>query len=120
MIIRRKFAVGAVLAVVGVALAGGVASPAAAQDAAAPQAERPMHHGHAPGRHIEGRIAFLKAELKITEAQQAQFDVVAAVMRENAQAMRQTFEAMRGNGDTPPNAVQRLEMRARLAAAATE
>ena len=39
------------------------------------------------GRHVEGRIAFLKTELKITEAQQKLWDAVADAMRANAKAM---------------------------------
>jgi hypothetical protein len=38
-------------------------------------------------RHVEGRIAFLKAELKITESQQKLWDAVADAMRANAKAM---------------------------------
>lgn len=47
------------------------------------------------GQHIEGRIAFLKAELKITDAQTRQWDLYAAFMRDvaktraDAQAERQ-------------------------------
>ena len=36
------------------------------------------------GQHIEGRIAFLKAELKITDAQARQWDQYAAFMRDAA------------------------------------
>ena len=38
-------------------------------------------------RHIEGRIAFLKAELKITDAQLPQWNAFAQAMRDNAAAM---------------------------------
>jgi hypothetical protein len=38
-------------------------------------------------RHIEGRIAFLKAELKITDAQQTLWNAVADVMRSDAKSM---------------------------------
>jgi len=37
-----------------------------------------------PGQHIEGRIAFLKAELKITEAQTRQWEQYATFMRDAA------------------------------------
>ena len=37
--------------------------------------------------HVEGRIAFLKAELKITEAQMPQWNAFADVLRENARRM---------------------------------
>ena len=38
-------------------------------------------------RHVEGRIAFLKTELKITEAQQTLWNAVADAMRANAKSM---------------------------------
>jgi len=38
------------------------------------------------GQHIEGRIAFLKAELKITDAQSRQWDQYATFMRDAAKA----------------------------------
>lgn len=56
----------------------------------------PMHGGEmdtAMMSHVEGRIAFLKAELGISEAQQPAFDRVAAAMRTNATAMRTAMAA---------------------------
>ena len=106
--LRKPLFVGAVLGAVGLAVSGGLVTSLG-------QSPPVQHRFHAPGQHVEGRIAFLKAELKITDAQQPQFDKVAAAMRDNAAAMRQVFESMPGSGDTPPNAVQRLEMRAKLA-----
>jgi hypothetical protein len=38
--------------------------------------------------HVEGRIAFLKAELKITDAQLPQWNAFADAMRDNAKAMQ--------------------------------
>lgn len=38
--------------------------------------------------HIEGRLAYAKAELKITEAQEALWNAYAAAARDNATAMR--------------------------------
>src|SRR5262249_17822534 len=63
----RPFLAGAVLGAVGLAVSGGLV-PSLGQSAAPP---RPpvQHRFHAPGQHVEGRIAFLKAELKITDAQ---------------------------------------------------
>src|SRR5260221_13610541 len=63
------------------ALAGGAgfsaltAPNAAAQATTAPQQtqQEPERH-HSASRHIDGRTAFLKAELKITDAQAPQFD----------------------------------------------
>jgi hypothetical protein len=38
--------------------------------------------------HVEGRIAYLKAELKITEAQMPQWNAFADALRSNAASMR--------------------------------
>ena len=63
-----------------------------------------------PGQFVDGRIAFLKAQLKITPAQEGQWQKVEAAMRENAKALDQTIATARQNrGDR--NAVERLEMR---------
>jgi len=67
-----------------------------------------------PGQFVDGRIAFLKAELKITPAQEAQWQPVAAAMRENASALDQTITTARQNR-TGTGAVQRLESREQFA-----
>ena len=46
--------------------------------------------------HVEGRIAFLKAELKITEAQMPQWNAFADVLRENARRMSGVRTTMSG------------------------
>ena len=105
------------------ALAGGAgfsaltAPNAAAQATTAPQQtqQEPERH-HSASRHIDGRIAFLKAELKITDAQAPQFDRVAQAMRQNAQAIDQARQQLRGNPDQPKSAVERLEARTQFAA----
>src|SRR5689334_7209041 len=93
-------------------------TPAVAQTAPAPAdagaASGPArHHAGArmmPGQFVDGRIAFLKAQLKITPAQEGQWQKVEAAMRDNAKALDQTVASMRQNrGDR--NAVERLEMR---------
>ena len=124
MITRNKLTIGAVLA--GLALgSSGLTAVALAQNATPPaapaqqtqQAEPHRHHAD----HIEGRIAFLHTELKITPEQQAQWDRVAAAMRANDQDMHKAFETMRANrGTTPLNAVQRLEMRAQFTTLRTQ
>jgi periplasmic protein CpxP/Spy len=63
-----------------------------------------------PGQFVEGRIAFLKAQLKITPAQEAQWQQVEAAMRENAKTLDQTITAAREHRGNM-NAVQRLESR---------
>lgn len=100
-------------------LAGGTAvalGPVSA-DAQSEQQQQPQHRHAAfdPGRHIEGRIAYLKTELKITDAQQPLFDAVANVMRDNATAMREAFRGMRGDRNQPATALARLETRAKFA-----
>ncbi|MEQ8816433.1 MAG: Spy/CpxP family protein refolding chaperone [Thalassobaculum sp.] len=47
-----------------------------------------------PFEHVEGRIAFLKAEIGITEAQQPAWDALAAALRRNAEAMRSMHQRM--------------------------
>jgi len=47
-----------------------------------------------PFEHIEGRIAYLKAELKITEAQTDPWNAYAEGMRSNADAMRTMHASM--------------------------
>lgn len=73
-----------------------------------------------PGEFIDGRIAFLKAQLKITPAQEEQWRKVEAAMRENAKARDQAITTMRqahqGRQDRGAmNAVERLEMRGQMA-----
>ena len=67
-----------------------------------------------PGQFVDGRIAFLKAQLKITPAQEGQWQKVEAAMRENAKALDQAIATARQkSGDR--NAVERLEMRDQFA-----
>lgn len=110
----RYFAVAA-LSVVLAAGAATVVLPetgVAQQAAPAAQTQNRPHHEHRS--HIEGRIAFLHAELKITPAQQPQWDKVADVMRANARQMEQLFQQMRGDRDKPQTAVEALDRRARF------
>ena len=51
-----------------------------------------------PGQHIEGRIAYLKAELGITEAQLPQWNAFADAMREGAKSMQTAMAANMGGG----------------------
>jgi periplasmic protein CpxP/Spy len=96
-------------------------APAFAQTAAAPAnsaaTQRPagrMMRGMTPGQLVDGRIAFLKTELKITPDQEAQWQKVAAAMRQNADALDRAISNARdhhGNRD----AVERLEIRGQFA-----
>jgi hypothetical protein len=86
---------------------------AAAQASTAPQPTlQPERHRFDPSRHVEGRIAFLKAELKISDAQAPQFDRVAQTMRDNAKDMSQAFAQRHADRDKPQTAIERLEARA--------
>ena len=76
------------------------------------------HHGRfgmMPGQLVDGRIAFLKTELKITPAQEGQWDQFAAVMRQNAQSLDQAIANARQHRGTAMNAADRIEMQAQFA-----
>jgi hypothetical protein len=66
--------------------------------------------------HIEGRIAFLKAELKITDAQQSLWNAVAEAMRANAKGMSGMLNGMpkMGSATTLPD---KLAMHEKMMAA---
>lgn len=87
------------------------AAPASAQVAAAAP-------GAFQGRadHVEGRIAYLKAELKITDAQGPQWDAVASAMRRGADAERALRDQMHAQGGKPMTAVERLALRDKASA----
>lgn len=51
-----------------------------------------------PFEHVEGRIAYLKAELKITDAQLATWNAFADTMRAEATAMKAMHDDMMKNG----------------------
>lgn len=57
-----------------------------------------MHGDDAPGMamidHVEGRIAYLRAELKITDAQAGAWDAFAAALRANAKTLAAAREPM--------------------------
>jgi hypothetical protein len=83
----------------------------------APQAQNqqqgPAQRQMRPSR-IEGRIAFLRTELKITGAQAPLFDAVANAMRDNDRAMRTAIESRRQQ-PTQANLLDRLDQRQKRA-----
>jgi len=96
--------------------------PALAQTTPAPAnsiaAQSEAHH-HAmqrmlPGQLVDGRIAFLKAELKITPAQETQWQQVAGAMHENANSLDQAIKTARQDRGSM-DAVQRLALREQFA-----
>jgi hypothetical protein len=74
----------------------------------------PMAQMMAP-EHVEGRIAFLKTELKITSEQEALWNAFAEVLRANARGARagmmQMPGAMGGPGRTAATPLQQIEVR---------
>jgi hypothetical protein len=66
-----------------------------------------MGQGNMAG-HVEGRIAFLKTELKITEAQSPQWNQFAEALRSNARRMTE-MHGMMSQGDAAMSAPERLD-----------
>jgi periplasmic protein CpxP/Spy len=95
-------------------------SPALAQNTPAPAtseaAQLSMHH-HArmlPSQLVDGRVAFLKAELKIMPAQETEWQQVATAMHQNATALDGVIGNARQQSGSK-DAVQRLELREQFA-----
>jgi LTXXQ motif family protein len=74
--------------------------------------------------HIEGRIAFLKAELKIADAQMPQWTAFADALRANAKRMSEMRDAMMHGGmhggDASMSALNRLDRMEKMMTAMTE
>lgn len=69
--------------------------------------------------HIEGRIAFLRAELVITDAQAKTWDAFADVLRANAKRVKEATMPMMANA-APPQMLGQLEQQERMLAAKLE
>jgi hypothetical protein len=74
-------------------------------------ADRPFTR---PTERVEARLAYVKTALRITDAQQSQWDTYVNLVRKNAQDMEQRFKAMQPGGPgrprhQRPNAIERLE-----------
>jgi len=68
--------------------------------------------------HVEGRLAFIKAELKITDAQAPQWNVFAEAVRRNAGSMAEMGKSMMGGGQGAPATLpERLAREDKLVAA---
>jgi Spy/CpxP family protein refolding chaperone len=101
------------------------ANPPADEPQVRHHAQRLQHGQHAarlPGERIEARIAYLKTALKITDAQQPQWNAFADTLRKQAREMDQRIQARRsqraqGPKHAKPTAIDRLQFRQeRLAA----
>jgi hypothetical protein len=73
----------------------------------------------APFSHIEGRIAFLNAELAITDAEAPQWSAFADALRERAKTMRDSMTNMMKT-DQPANAADRTDAMVKLMSAHLE
>lgn len=102
------------------------ASPA--PGAAQGQHAQRLHHGkqafHLPGERVEARLAYIRTALKITDAQQAQWDAFAGVMRKQAKEadtrIQSRREKMAANTEHKrPTAIERLERRQAFMATAS-
>jgi hypothetical protein len=108
--------------VIATGFAGGLAlaqpttsQPGAPAPAHAQRADRP-----APGKFIEGRLAFLKTELKLTAQQQPLFDKLADEMRAGAKQMQDRHAERQQASATTPAPVSALEKLERRSAAMKE
>ena len=125
---HRKFVVTAVALVAGIVGAAAQERPSSPmspmmQGDTMPMMRGMQHGGMMPmmgmgmmgmADHVEGRIAFLKAELKITDAQLSQWNTFADTIRSNAQRigeMRGTMMqgGMMGQTATAPDRLDRME-----------
>ena len=68
--------------------------------------------------HVDGRLAYLKAELKITEAQEPLWKAYAAAARDNANGMRARCKAMASpKGAAALSLPERMDQREQFMAA---
>jgi periplasmic protein CpxP/Spy len=104
---------------VGIAPAFAQVAPPAANAGAT---QTPMHRHlqrMLPGQRVAGQIAYLKAELKITPAQESVWSPVAQAMRDNAQSLDQAILRARQE-KKPLDAVQRIALRESFAKTRSE
>ncbi|HZB92348.1 MAG TPA: Spy/CpxP family protein refolding chaperone [Stellaceae bacterium] len=87
---------------------------------AQPAAKRPMQTTVKPDPYVEGQIAFLKAALDIAPAQEAQWDKIAAVIRENDRQTQQLYDKLQSDPSQPQTAVQRAELQLQSAELGTQ
>ena len=84
---------------------------------AVPMAGMPMQD---MGAHLEGRIAFLRAELGITEAQAPQWEAFARALRDNAAKVKQAQAAAPQTATEPVSFLQRADLQEQWLAARLE
>ncbi len=108
--------------VIATGFAGGLAlaQPSTQPGTPAAQAPHADHVRPVPGRFIEGRIAFLKTELKLTAQQQPLFDKLADEMRAGAKQMQERHAQRHQASATPAEPQSALEKLERRSAAMKE
>jgi hypothetical protein len=106
-----------------VAAAAPVAFAQSAPDQPAAQGQRFAHRGgeqrstRLPSERVEARLAYLKTALKITDAQEAQWNTFADTLRSHAKASDERMKARHAQR-AQLNAIERMERRqARMAQA---
>ena len=115
----NKTLAGALL-LIGLSSAFALHAQTGAAPAAQPQAQQGTRHHDGkraftqPSERVEARLAYIRTALKITDAQQAQWNAFAETLRNQARAAdqrMQEFRAQREQGATRerPNAIARLE-----------
>lgn len=82
--------------------------------ASAPMHRFADHPFSRPTERVEARLAYVKTALKITDAQQPQWDAYAGFVRKSAQDLEQRFESRRAGEarrgpQERPSAIERLE-----------
>ena len=104
----NKIALSAVILAAGIAAAAPAmaqtATPGASPDTTQSQRARPL-----PGERIEARLAYARTALKITPAQETQWNALASVLRRHATAMDQQVAQRRtADRNQPVSAIERM------------
>ncbi|HUC64369.1 MAG TPA: Spy/CpxP family protein refolding chaperone [Stellaceae bacterium] len=83
-------------------------------------ANRPVQIKVGPDPYVEGEIAFLKAALDVTPAEEAQWDRVAGAMRENNRDTQHLYDKFPSDPTQPQTAVERAELQLESAEVSTQ
>lgn len=127
----KKLITGTLVSISLAAAAPLVTAQTADPTAEAPQGQRAQRHPHGerafrlPSERVEARLAYLKTALKISDAQQAQWNAFADVQRKHAREADQHIQQRRTqmeqrSKNTRPNAVERMEFRQKMLAAQSQ
>lgn len=100
--------------VIGLAAALALAAPAAQAQTSA-TATIPAAEKGAPDPYVEGQIAFMKAALEITPAQEARWNKVAAAIRANNDETQRVTAKLQAEPNKTRSAVQQIESQVQLA-----